>query len=166
MKRSAALSRCGTYRYRLDREWDQDGGRVAFIMLNPSTADANIDDPTIRRCIAFAKSWGYGGLVVGNLWAYRATDPKDLKRVLKEWDGGVKARGPENYYYLQEMCAQASRVVCAWGPNGAIDGRSDQVRNLLFAWHVMPHYLRLTKDGHPGHPLYLPGSLTPQPWTA
>ena len=80
MIKSAEISPCGLYRYSLTRKWEAWKGTVNFIMLNPSTADAQEDDPTIRRCIGFAKAWGYGGIVVTNLFAYRATNPKELKK--------------------------------------------------------------------------------------
>lgn len=81
MEKTAIISEDEKYRYQLSRCWDETKPRILFIMLNPSTADANIDDPTIRRVISFAKSWGYGGVYVGNLFAFRSTDPKGLKQI-------------------------------------------------------------------------------------
>lgn len=152
MSKGAVISDCGLYRYSLWREWAA-GDSVAFIGLNPSTADATLDDPTIRRCIAFAKSWGFGRLVMVNLFAFRATDPKEMMRA----DDPV---GPDNDAALLRECAQARVTVAAWGAGGTHLGRDRVVRRML----APMHYLRLTKQGHPGHPLYLPGSLTPQPW--
>jgi hypothetical protein len=153
MLRSADLSTCGQYRYSLTREWSQSGGLVLFIGLNPSTADAMKDDPTIRRCASFAEAWGYGGLLMANLFAYRATDPADMLDVLDPV-------GPTNDACLRRMASKARLVVAAWGTHGTHLGRDAQVRAML----PRLHYLRLTKDGHPGHPLYLPGHLTPTLW--
>ena len=124
-----------------------------FIGLNPSTANETADDPTIRRCIAFARSWGHGALCMANLFAYRATQPADLRAQ----DDPV---GPENDAYLQKLAAEAGVVVAAWGVHGTHRGRHNVVRTML----PTLHYLRLTKDGHPGHPLYLPASLRPAAW--
>lgn len=96
MIKSAIISECGKYRYSLSRIWDENKANVLFIMLNPSTADGDVDDPTIRRCIGFAKSWGYGGIYVGNLFAYRATDPKELLKV-------ENPIGFENIHHLMDM---------------------------------------------------------------
>ena len=123
-----------------------------FVGLNPSTADETQDDPTIRRCIAFAKAWGYGGVCMTNLFAYRATLPE----VMKATSDPV---GPDNDEYLRALAADAGVVVAAWGANGTHKGRDAEVRKLLPELHC----LALTKDGHPGHPLYLRKTLTPFP---
>lgn len=125
-----------------------------FIGLNPSTADETLDDPTIRRCIAFAKAWGYGGLCMANLFAFRATDPA----VMKAHPAPI---GPENDMKLTMLAVDAGIVIAAWGAHGTHLGRGERVKHALAA---KLHYLRLTKDGHPGHPLYLPKTLTPQLW--
>ena len=124
-----------------------------FIGLNPSTADEANDDPTVRRCIRFAQSWGYGALCMTNIFAYRATDPADML----VQDDPV---GPENDAYLRRLAAGAGVVVAAWGTHGTHMGRHKAVRAML----PRLHYLRLTKDGHPGHPLYLPAILKPVAW--
>lgn len=124
-----------------------------FVGLNPSTADETNDDPTIRRCIGFAKAWGFSGLVMTNLFAFRATDPKDMKRA-------ADPVGTENDETLVKLAACCGLVVAAWGAHGSYRGRDREVRALL----PNLHYLKLTKDGHPSHPLYLPGDLTPQLW--
>jgi hypothetical protein len=124
-----------------------------FVGLNPSTADETTDDPTVRRCIAFARDWGYGALCMTNLFAFRATRPEDLK----------SAAGPvglENDHFLLRHAARAGIVVAAWGNHGAHLGRGAQVRALLP--HL--HCLRRTGTGHPAHPLYLPKTLRPVPW--
>lgn len=150
MKKGAIISDCGKYRYRLWRIWNEANPLVMFIMLNPSTADSNLDDPTIRRCIGFAGSWGYGGLYVGNLFAYRSTDPKQLKSV-------IDPRGKDNDYHLRQMVMKCSIVICAWGngyeyPNDSICGIPESLM----------HYIDLSKDGIPKHPLYLKKSLKPK----
>ena len=105
MQRDALFSPCGTYRYRLTRRW-AEGPAVAFIMLNPSTADGSVDDPTIRRCIGYGQSWGYGALAVGNLYAFRATEPQELRRARDPI-------GPDNDRHLECIAETATRVVCA-----------------------------------------------------
>lgn len=156
---SAVISECGKYRYSLTRVWDESKPRVMFIMLNPSTADANNDDPTIRRCVGFAKSWGYGGIYVVNLFSLRATNPKDL----------LKASfvvGVENEKWFRKMSALAHLVVCAWG-NGAIVSKIK--KRLGHTWKPLSwidrplFYLDLSNDGTPKHPLYLRKGLTPTP---
>ncbi|OLP04488.1 DUF1643 domain-containing protein [Rhodoferax antarcticus] len=154
---TAAFSPCRRYRYSLWRDWSDlvAGGKgfAMFIGLNPSTADETEDDSTIRRCIAFAKSWGYDGLCMTNLFAFRSTDPSVM---LAESD----PVGRDNDQHLQDMAAKAGIVVAAWGTPGVHMGRADQVKKVIPSLH----YLRLTKAGHPGHPLYLPGSLVPRLW--
>lgn len=144
------FSPCRTYRYALWREWIGGDGYAMFVGLNPSTADEMRDDPTIRRCVSFAKSWGYAGLCMANLFAYRATQPKDMK-------AAADPIGPENDDHLQALAHEAGVVVAAWGANGTHKGRDLEVCELLPSLHC----LALTKDGHPGHPLYLPKTLTP-----
>lgn len=152
MPRQTIFSPCRTYRYALWREWIGGQGYAMFVGLNPSTADETTDDPTIRRCIAFAKAWGYAGLCMTNLFAFRATDPVDMK-------AAADPVGPENDKHLLDLAAGAGVIVAAWGANGTHQGRAAEVRKLLPALHC----LSLTKDGHPGHPLYLRKTLTPIP---
>lgn len=158
MVKSAILSAHRLYRYVLWRTWDNVKPRVMFIGLNPSTADENDDDPTIRRCVAFAKSWGFGGFAMVNLFGWRCTNPVDLG--LQTYD----AVGTDNDKYLIETGQQCALVVAAWG-NGkiikAIDpDRPGYVRSLF----PTICYLTLNDDGQPGHPLYLKGTLVPKIW--
>jgi hypothetical protein len=160
MTRSAEFSPCRLYRYTLWRWWGAapgafDRGFVVFVGLNPSTADEVTDDPTIRRCIAFAKAWGYGGMCMVNLFAFRSTDPADML-------AAADPVGPENDVWLKRLAPRAALVVAAWGVDGKHLGRDAQVKRLI----PEMHYLRLTKNGHPGHPLYLPKTLLPQPFPA
>jgi hypothetical protein len=150
----------GAYRYTLSRSWDYGNGTVNFIMLNPSTATAEVDDPTIRRCTQFARAWGYRRLVVTNLFAYRATDPAELRRV-------ADPVGPENDWHLR-YCAQheAERVVLAWGAHGAYLGRDKAVLALLaqLSLRVEPACFGVTKSGQPRHPLYVAASTMTLPY--
>ncbi len=155
----AELSECGQYRYLLTRLFPEiDGRRVTFIMFNPSTADATEDDPTIRRCIAYARSWGAGSLCVVNLFALRATDPREVRKRA----GGSDPRGPDNLMYVQQAC-RADDVVCAWGNLGAFEHAGATMIEWLRAQGISPLALRMTKAGHPAHPLYLPSDLKPVP---
>lgn len=142
------------YRYALWREWIGGTGCVMFIGLNPSTADEVQDDPTVRRCINYAKAWGYRKLCMTNLFAWRATDPHDMKSV-------ADPIGPANNSVLWHSADYASVIVAAWGTHGAYMGRGAAVRAMLPGLKC----LRITKGGFPAHPLYLPKTLTPQPWT-
>ncbi|RVH56227.1 DUF1643 domain-containing protein [Sinorhizobium meliloti] len=154
---SAVISPCGGYRYRLERQWDEEEAKVAFLMLNPSTADASQDDPTIRRCIGFAKAWGFGGLIVGNLFALRSTDPKALY-------SHPDPIGPDNNSHLDAIAHAAELIVCAWGTHGALHGRGREVAERLDDRNLAA--LKLTTDGHPGHPLYIPASAQPKAYFA
>jgi hypothetical protein len=155
---SAVLSDCERYRYLLGREW-ADGPTAVFVMLNPSTADALTDDPTIRRCIGYAQAWGCGGLMVANLYAWRATDPDEL------WAADDPV-GPENdahlYAAAQVAADSGGPLVGAWGANAKAD-RIAAVLNLPGMDRLTA--LAVTKAGQPRHPLYLKADLTPQPWT-
>lgn len=159
MKRDAVISDCGTYRYLLCRTWDTALPAVCFIMLNPSTADAMQDDPTIRRCLGFAKSLGFGRLEVTNLFAYRATDPKDLYAAAR---AGVDVVGADNDAWLLSAAQCCALTICAWGNQGGFLKRSQKVLDLLLTHGLRAHALRVSGTGQPAHPLYLPGSLTPK----
>lgn len=153
---TATFSPCRKYRYSLWRRWgDPAAGYALFVGLNPSTADEEKDDPTIRRCVSFAKAWGYSGLCMTNLFAFRATDPDDMK-------AAPEPIGADTDKVLLNLAKNAGVVVAAWGVNGTFQGRDAEVLTLLPAMSC----LRLTKDGHPGHPLYLPQSLKPIPMQA
>lgn len=156
--RWADISDDGRYRYTLTRRWD-DRPRVVFVMLNPSTADADIDDPTIRRCIGFARRWDFGGIEVVNLFAWRATDPVELARA----DDPV---GPDNDDHIVARCA-GEFVVAAWGASVPYLQRRRPADVLAMARNVggQVHHLGLTKDGSPRHPLYLRGDTEPTRWS-
>ena len=143
----AELSADLRYRWKLSRRWGP-GGTVNFIMLNPSTADALVDDPTIRRCVRFARDWGHGGLVVTNLYGWRATDPRELSATLDPV-------GSENDGYINGVAATADVVVCAWGARGG--SRAIEIAKRL-AWLDL-RCLGVTKEGHPRHPLYVPAGV-------
>lgn len=154
---SAIISDCGFYRYRLERHGLPGAGAVAWIMVNPSTADAEADDPTIRKVRGFSERMGAGWFVVGNLFAYRAKDINALKSVRDPI-------GPENDEYLRQIMADADRVVVAWGSSGklpkhlrrrwmAITRMADEMGRELLC-------LGAAQDGHPLHPL-MPGYVTP-----
>ena len=154
---SAVISECGKYRYSLSRVWDENKPRVLFIMLNPSTANAEKDDPTIRRCIGFAKDWGYGGIYVVNLFSLRATNPKELLTA-------PFVVGVENEKWFRRMSALAHLVVCAWGNSAIVNKLQKQLDHNWkpLSWIDKPlHYLELSNDGTPKHPLYLSKTLTP-----
>lgn len=154
----ATFSPCRTWRYRLERRWSA-GPTAAFILLNPSTADETNDDPTIRRCIGYAKGWGYGGLVLGNIFALRSTDPKGLY-------SHPDPVGPDNDRVLAEIAREADRIVCGWGTHGAFTGRGGAVLRVIREAGATPLALKLTSAGHPGHPLYLRSDLEPRPFPA
>lgn len=140
--KSAELSECGAYRYELVRLWER-GRVVTWCMLNPSTADSSVDDPTIRKCVGFAKRWGYGGIRVVNLFALRATDPAALTR-------HVDPIGPRNERILRDLSGD---VVAAWGsrvPKEPWARRVVSVARERSTW-----CLGTTRNGEPRHPLML-----------
>jgi hypothetical protein len=151
----------GRYRYALWRELTvaSTPRRVAFVMLNPSTADGRRDDPTIRRCCGLARTWGYDQVAVYNLFALRATDPRELRRALAS---GIDPVGPANDRYLEVGSAVADLVVCAWGNHGDLGGRASEVIAHLRAAGRRLHHLGLTRHGQPRHPLYLAGDVRPR----
>lgn len=144
---SAVISPCGKYRYHLSRPLDGYGSKiVTFIMLNPSTADAETDDATIRKLKGFCQRLGYGYLNVVNLFAFRATDPKDLKKA-------SDPMGPENMAYISMVTQQSDDVICAWGTHGIYGRQNEKVLEIMK--DIDLHALEITKDGHPKHPLYI-----------
>lgn len=149
MNSTAWISDCGQYRYHLKRVWNPNAPLLTFCMLNPSTADGSVDDATIRRCIAFAKRDGFGGIVVINLYALRSTDPAALRT-------HADPVGPWGNSVIRTLASdQAGRkVVLAWGAN-ADPERAKTVIALLREGGCTLKCLGVTKDGHPRHPLYL-----------
>lgn len=148
-----------THRYELRREWIESGGIVNFIMLNPSTADEVFDDPTIRKCCGFAKRWGYAGIVVTNLFAFRATDPKELKTVAP-----MLAIGTMNDEVIREYANMSAAVVCAWGDHGEHIERAARVLSLLRSLDL--RCIGKTKRGNPTHPCRAPYTTAPQVYRA
>lgn len=161
--RDAVISGCGRYRYELRRRWDASLPLATFVMLNPSVADARQDDPTIRRCMDFARRWGCGGICVVNLYAYRATIPEDLALVAKEGGDPV---GFQNDAWLVRAASQAARtgasLVAAWGAKHADPQRVRWVLRLLGMRRLT--CLGTTKDGSPRHPLYVRADTALLPW--
>ena len=144
----------GDYRYLLWREWDSSNKTVTFIMLNPSRADAEINDPTITRCINFSKSWGYGRLEVVNLFAYRTPKPSLLKQA-------VKPIGRDNDRHIIESVERSNRVILAWGNHGTWRKQDLYTLELLKNFNHL-YSLGVTKKGCPRHPLYLRSTIKPQ----
>jgi hypothetical protein len=149
MMKTARLSTDGRYRYTLGRRWDEALPRAVFVMLNPSTADDTVDDPTIRRCVGFARRWEYGAITVVNLFAYRATRPAELIGVLDPV-------GRDNDETIALAAEEAALVVAAWGAGGGYLGRDRQVMKILASVGALPMCIGApTTTGFPRHPLYL-----------
>jgi hypothetical protein len=144
----AILSPCGAFRYLLWREWDASLPCLLWVMLNPSTADASTDDATIRKCMAFARLWGFGSIRVVNLYAYRTVSPAELKRA-------AYSVGFDNNVHLFVEFQRHKHIVCAWGANAQPE-RVAFVMRMLQVLDRQPQCLTITKDGQPGHPLYVP----------
>lgn len=173
MRRSAKISECGRYRYWLKRTWSAplrlsrckanlipDHRTVTFVMLNPSKADARKDDNTIRRCVGFAKAWGYSGIVVRNLFALRATDPKELLTA----DDPVGPEGDREL--LLSVAGTVDLLIVAWG-TGVPFGRDRHAMDLFTSrGFARPHCLGVTKDGSPRHPRCVRKDAKPVPFPA
>lgn len=157
LESTATFSPCEAYRYDLTRVWDRDKPLCMFLMLNPSTADAEKPDPTITRCLGFARSWGCGSLVVCNLFALRSTDPRELYK-------SADPIGPDNDAAIVGWARKASLRVAAWGNHGRHRERGVRVKLRLRDLGVPLSYLRLTKLNQPEHPLYVPATTQPTPW--
>lgn len=146
IKKEADISEDGLYRYRLTRRWDKHKKPLVFCMLNPSTADDKIDDPTIRRCIGFAQREGAGGIVIVNVFAFRATNPKDLMRA-------PAPIGEENYSYLTKIAKKYKKVIVAWGAYN--NKYCSRIAEILHNYGAKLYCLGRTKNGSPRHPLYI-----------
>ena len=150
---SAIISQCGKYRYSLSR--GEPEKIVCFVMLNPSTADHQQDDPTIRRCLGYMRDWGYTGLRVLNIYAYRATDPSELTKV-------SDPHGSGNRGAWEDELPRADLVVCAWGSKARLS-HVRHFQSVARRLGVDLYCLDTTKSGMPKHPLYLKADLKPKP---
>jgi hypothetical protein len=159
----AVISADGLYRYWLLREWDPSKPRMASFMLNPSTADAENPDPTLTRNIGFAKAWGFGGLELTNVYAYRTPSPKVLRAEMQK---GVDVVGLSNLQYVTRSFQRCARVMVAWGaaPWAQEQARATLDRVFATAGRLDLYAYRLTKSGAPEHPLYLPSDVAPVPY--
>lgn len=153
----ATYSDCEKYRYDLTRVWDEGGRKVLFLMLNPSTATEVQNDPTVERCERRARTLGFGAFRVCNIFAYRATDPKDMR-------AEADPVGPHNDQAIREGVDWADEVVAAWGAHGEHRARGATVTALLRETASHPKHLGLTKAGHPKHPLYIGYAVQPEAW--
>lgn len=172
--RRTILSPCRNYRYTLWREWTTqadllnpptsrsgrwpDNSYAMFIGLNPSTADETKDDQTIRKCIGFAKRWGFSALCMTNLFAWRARQPEDMKRV-------ENPSGEDNQHHLLQCASEAGIIIAAWSKHGSYRNQDLIVMQWLDGIGATLHCLRLNADGSPEHPLYVPYEVTPKPYT-
>ncbi|EKE44251.1 hypothetical protein OCGS_1767 [Oceaniovalibus guishaninsula JLT2003] len=153
----AVYSPCERYRYELTRVWDADGGRVLFVMLNPSTATEAQNDPSVERCERRARALGFGAFRVCNIFAWRDTDPRALRRT-------PDPVGPGNDAAIVAGCGWADAAICAWGTHGAYLDRGRDVLALMRGTGQPLSHLGLTQGGHPRHPLYIPYAQQPEPW--
>ncbi|MEM7722501.1 MAG: DUF1643 domain-containing protein [Pseudomonadota bacterium] len=155
----AEYSDCETYRYTLTRIWDDTGTRALFIMLNPSTATEVQNDPTVERCERRARTLGFGAFRVLNIFAYRATDPRDMR-------AAADPVGPENDAAILGSLDWADQIICAWGTHGEHLNRGPHVEAMLRKADMPLYHLGLSKAGHPKHPLYIGYAVQPEPWPA
>jgi len=154
---TAVYSDCELYRYSLTRIWHKEGQRLNFVMLNPSKATEVQNDPTIERCERRARALGYGGVSVTNIFAWRETDPRAMRRA-------TDPIGPENDKVIRDQALWADHVIAAWGAHGAHLGRGPIVARLLFDLGCSLLHLGLTQQGHPKHPLYISYKTEPERW--
>jgi hypothetical protein len=153
----AIFSDCLLYRYRLWRYWDRTKPHLVFLMLNPSTADELKNDPTVERCEVRARTMGFGGLEVVNIFAYRATDPGQM---LSQKD----PIGPDNNQAILDAIKGSGMVVCAWGNHGGHLNRGKEVATMLREYKIPLYCLKTSQGGHPGHPLYIGYGVKPVVW--
>lgn len=159
---SAEFSPCKQYRYRLVRSWCAEKPMLAIIGLNPSTADEKQLDPTLRKCVKYAKAWGFGKLTMLNIFAFRSTDPYVLAK--KPW--GFDLVGPDNDFHIADVASKAKMVLAAWGTHAWVNGRERHALKLLTDRGITLHHLGRTKAGFPRHPLYVLDSMKPIEWDA
>lgn len=153
----AVFSPCRRYRYRLWRVWDSGKPYLMFLMLNPSTVDVFNNDPTVARCQRWAYEWDFGGVYVCNLFGFCSPYPDDMMQC-------EDPIGVENDAHILDVSARAGMVLCAWGNHGAYLSRSFHVTSMLQQQSINLYSLALTKNGEPGHPLYLRGDVSPMPF--
>ena len=154
----AIYSDCERYRYSLTRVWDEAGQKALFVMLNPSTATEVQNDPTVERCERRARALGFGAFQVTNIFAWRDTDPKKMRKA-------ADPVGPENDAAILQGCDWADQVICAWGTHGEHLGRGADVERLVRGTKAGLFHLGLTQAGHPKHPLYIAYTQQPVRWT-
>lgn len=154
---TAVYSDCECYRYSLTRIWNPAGEKVMFVMLNPSKATEVQNDPTIERCERRARALGFGAFRATNIFAFRATDPRDMR-------AAADPEGPQNMAILREGLDWADQVICAWGTHGAHLDQGPIVAARLRATGQPLYHLGLSKAGHPRHPLYIPYTQKPLLW--
>lgn len=163
--KGAIISPCQRYRYFLWRTWDETKNVLVYCMLNPSTADENIDDPTIKRCVERAKRMGFGSIHVVNLFAFRATDPRELYTaadpVGPDNDQWIKDVGQHQYVKGKLVRRDDSMFLCGWGSHGGLRGRDKEVLDLLKLTRIWPYALKMTRGGQPSHPLYIGYNIYP-----
>lgn len=153
----AVYSDCEAYRYDLTRTWDTNGQKALFVMLNPSTATEYQNDPTVERCERRARALGFGAFRVANIFAYRATDPKIMRRV-------TDPVGPGNDDAIRHGAGWADRIICAWGSHGAHMNRGPDVHRMLQDTAKPLWHLGLTQSSQPRHPLYISYNHQPEMW--
>ncbi len=154
---AAVYSNCERYRYSLTRIWNPHGQRVHFVMLNPSTATEVRNDPTVERCERRARALGFGAFRVTNIFAWRDTDPRAMRKAMDPV-------GPENDDAIRDACRWADSTICAWGLHGAHLDRGPTVERMLRTLGTPLYHLGLSKTGHPKHPLYIAYSEQPRLW--
>ena len=159
MRGTASFSPCKRYRYSLTRMWDAAGARCCFCMLNPSTADAHVFDPTVRRCFGFARDWGFGSMEAVNVCAYRATKPSDLH-------AQDEPMGPGNPRAIRRAAARAQLVIAAWGNHALEQPEALAHAERALMGHGNVRCFGLTGMGQPRHPLYVAAATEPIAWEA
>tara|TARA_Y100000739_G_C20611082_1_gene468641 strand:- start:3384 stop:3893 length:510 start_codon:yes stop_codon:yes gene_type:complete len=153
----ATYSDCGCYRYSLSRVWEPKKKKLTFVLLNPSTATELQNDPTVERCERRARTLGFGGFLVCNIFAWRDTSPEKMK---KAYD----PIGNHNDNAILDACVWGDTIICAWGTHGSHLNRGEKVLKMIKTISKNPYHLGLTKAGYPKHPLYISYNQNPIKW--